>query len=228
MVAAAVVGAAVVGAAATSYASNSASNKQQESASNATQAQQQMYQQTRQDLNPYNQQGQNALTGLNALSGGEGSAKQMQTLQNMPGYQFALNTGLKATQNSAAARGLGSSGAALRGAADYSTGLANQNYGQYFNNLMSVANLGENAAAQTGAYGTQTAQNVGNNYIAGGNAAAAGTLGQANAFNNAIGQASNGYYANQLLGNNGYNSGYNSAIDQSYAIGGANGPAMQP
>jgi hypothetical protein len=55
-----------------------------------------------------------------------------------------------------------------------------------YNRLMGIAQLGENAAAQTGAYGTQTAQNVGNNTIQGGNATAAGYLGAANSLNNGV------------------------------------------
>jgi hypothetical protein len=230
MVAAAVIGGAALTAGVGAIASNSASNKQQASANNATQAQLSMYNLTRGDLSPYNVQGQNALTSMNALMGGEGAARQQQILQNLPGYQFALNTGLKAVQNSAAARGLGSSGAALRGAADYATGLAQSNYGTYYNQLMGQATLGENAAAQTGANATQTGQSIGNNIIGAGNAAAAGALGIGNSVNNAINSGVSGYFTNQLLNQNvgGYNAGYNSAIAQSYAIGGANGPALIP
>lgn len=57
------------------------------------------------------------------------------TLEATPGYQFALSQGLKATQNSAAARGLGVSGAAMKGAAAYATGLADNTYQQQFNQL---------------------------------------------------------------------------------------------
>jgi hypothetical protein len=49
-------------------------------------------------------------------------------LEATPGYQFTRNQGLKAVQNSAAARGLGSSGMAQRGAAEYATGLADQTW----------------------------------------------------------------------------------------------------
>lgn len=55
-------------------------------------------------------------------------------LEQTPGYQFQLQQGLQATQNSAAARGLGVSGAALKGAATFATGLANSNYQTQFNN----------------------------------------------------------------------------------------------
>ena len=53
-------------------------------------------------------------------------------LEATPGYQFTLSQGLKATQNAAAARGLGVSGAALKGAATFATGLSDQTYAQRF------------------------------------------------------------------------------------------------
>ena len=53
-------------------------------------------------------------------------------LVKTPGYQFALSQGLQAAQNSAAARGLGVSGAALKGAATFATGLADNTYQNQF------------------------------------------------------------------------------------------------
>jgi hypothetical protein len=62
-----------------------------------------------------------------------------QVLDNTPGYQFTLGQGLESTQNSAAARGLANSGAALKGAATYATGLANDTYQSQYNDLLSTA-----------------------------------------------------------------------------------------
>jgi hypothetical protein len=59
-------------------------------------------------------------------------------LEKTPGYQFTLAQGLKATQNAAAARGLGISGAALKGAADYATGLADKTYQNQFANSQTI------------------------------------------------------------------------------------------
>jgi hypothetical protein len=56
-------------------------------------------------------------------------------LEATPGYQFTLQQGLKAVQNSAAARGLGSSGMAQRGAAEYTTGLADTTWQNVYNQL---------------------------------------------------------------------------------------------
>jgi hypothetical protein len=73
-----------------------------------------------------------------------------------PGYQFTLNQGLQAVQNSAAAKGLGVSGAALKGAADYATGLADSTYQTQFNiaqqrwqDQLQAANLGYNQQQQS-------------------------------------------------------------------------------
>jgi hypothetical protein len=195
MVATAIVGSAVVGAGA-SVAGSMAQSKATKSASNT---QQQMYQQTRADLLPYNVAGQYATGELkNRLA--ELTAPivmDQEALEKTPGYQFNLTQGLKSTQNSAAARGLGSSGAALKGAASYATGLADSTYQNQFNNantnktnaynrLLQLAQLGENAASSTGAYATQTGQSIGNNTIQGGNAQAAGYTGAANALGNGV------------------------------------------
>lgn len=53
-------------------------------------------------------------------------------LEQTPGYQFTRSQGLQAVQNSAAARGLGVSGAAMKGAATFATGLADSTYQQQF------------------------------------------------------------------------------------------------
>lgn len=195
MVATAIVGSAVVGAG----ASLMGSSAQADAAEAAAKAQMKMYKQTRADLMPYQQFGQ---VGTNMLQGQLPTltapiTMDQATLRNTPGYQFNLSQGLKSVQNGAAARGLGVSGAAMKGAASYATGLADSTYQNQFSNavtnqanaynrLMGVASLGENAAAQTGSYGTQTAANVGNSLIQGGNAQAAGYLGAANALTNGV------------------------------------------
>jgi hypothetical protein len=67
-------------------------------------------------------------------------------LEATPGYKFTLQQGLESVQNSAAARGLGSSGAALKGAATYVTGLADQTYQNNFNDMAQVAQGYQNNA----------------------------------------------------------------------------------
>ncbi len=61
-----------------------------------------------------------------------GSMSQAE-LEATPGYQFNLSQGQQAVASSAAARGLGVSGAALKGAATFATGLADNTYMNQFN-----------------------------------------------------------------------------------------------
>lgn len=68
----------------------------------------------------------------------------MEGLAATPGYQFTLDQGLKAVQSSAAARGLGMSGAAMRGAADYASGKASETYNQQLTNALNINTQGLN------------------------------------------------------------------------------------
>lgn len=103
-------------------------------------------------FDPYLASGKVGADTVSALLGGPGAdpAQIQATLESMPGYQFALTQGLRSTQNSFAAKGLGSSGAAMRGAADYSQGLASTTYNMLFANAMAASQLGETAAEGLG------------------------------------------------------------------------------
>lgn len=156
-VAVAVIGSAAIGAATTAYSSYQASKAQTAAADRAAQAQtaasnkaidfaQTQYGTTRADLAPFREAGIRSQQELEArlpfLTSGinvelpelDVTMPEMsqEWLEKTPGYQFAKTQGLKAVQNSAATRGLGVSGAALKGAATFATGLADQTYGQQF------------------------------------------------------------------------------------------------
>ena len=134
---AAILGAGVIGAGATAYGASSAADAQKAAAAQASQTQMDMFNKTAGYLSPYRDAGNNALTQqLGMAQTGFNFAPTQANLEQTPGYQFALSQGLKSTQNSAAARGLGTSGAALRGAADYSTGLASNTFQQQFQNAL--------------------------------------------------------------------------------------------
>jgi hypothetical protein len=181
-------------------------------ANRAADLQQQRYETTRGDLLPYTQAGQADMVGANRLL--LGSPSQIEAkLQGMPGYQFTRYQGLKAVQNSAAARGLGVSGAALKGAAGFATGLADQTYGEQVNRLFQGAQIGENAGAQTGSAGAALAGQGGNALINGGAAAAAGTVG-------ATGNLSQGLIGYGMYGGGGtpfVYGGQGSAMDPAFA-----------
>jgi hypothetical protein len=196
---------AVVGAS----AAQSAAKTQAAAETSAANTMSQQYQQTRADLLPYNTAGQTAVSNIQGTPAFDFQPTQAQ-LEATPGYQFSLGQGLNATQNSFAAQGLGSSGNALTGAANYAEGLAGTTYQNQFQNALStyqtnlakqqqLATLGEGAAAQTGAFGTQTAANIGQTAVGAANASAAGTVGTAQALTGGIQGASNAYLYNQFF-----------------------------
>lgn len=171
-------------------------NKAAQGASNAiTQAQQQQYEQTRQDLLPFMDFGKQAIGGLGALNAGDYSG-----FINSPDYQFAMQQGMGNMDKSAAARGSLFSGGHQRDLSQFNQGLAGQFLGNYRNSLMGQAQMGQNAAAQTGQFGANAANQIGNaqagQYLARGdnNAQfAAGTLGGLNGlFNQYMAQRSGG------------------------------------
>ena len=223
-------GAAVVGTVAQVGSSLLASGQQQSAANAATAAQQAQYNNAQTNLAPFIGTGDLAnqylqsLTGTSTAGGNPLTSPLLSpitmneaTLQQTPGYQFNLNQGLESVQNSAAARGLGVSGAAEKGAASYATGLADSTYQNQFNNaltnqnnqfnrLLGLTQLGQTSAAGLSSIGLSTGQGVAGTTLAGGQAAAAGTLGAANALTSAYPN----YLANSALSSL-YGTGTNSS-----------------
>jgi hypothetical protein len=138
-----------------------------------------------------------------------------------PAYQFNLEQGQKALDKAANARKMLYAPATLKDLSRFSQGLASNEFQNAYNNynndyqtgfnsfnnardriwnrLFSVSGSGQNAAAQQGAFGMNTANQVGNNITSAGAAQAAGQVGQANAFNNTIGGLTNLYTTQQML-----------------------------
>jgi len=128
-----------------------------------------------------------------------------------PGYDFQLQQGQMALQNSQAAGSGVLSGAALKGLVGYNQGMASTAYGNAFDRyratqqdqfqrLSNVMGLGENAAVGTGNTGAGLAGTIGNTMMGGANASAAGAIGQANALSGAVGGIGQAYALNRLLG----------------------------
>jgi hypothetical protein len=181
-------------------AAGSAADAQRDAAAMAMQTEMNMFNITQGNLAPYRDFGNAMLNPLQQLLT-PGSSAAM--LQQMPGYQFALQQGLRGVQNSAAARGLGTSGAAMKGAANFTTGLANQTYGDQVNRLMGAAGIGLNAAQGVGNAAMQAGSYMGNAQIGAGNAQAAGIIGQGNAYSNMaamMGMGGQNYYNNYYNG----------------------------
>jgi hypothetical protein len=158
-----VVAAAAVAAGATVYASSQQSSAIKSAQNSANAAQTSEEATLRADLAPYSGQGQAALGVVGDLSGANGvdAAKVAQgNFVQSPGYQFQFDQGLRAVDAGAAAKGLTRSGATIKGEESFGQGLASQDFNTYYNNLFNLANMGESAAAKTGAGAITTGQGI--------------------------------------------------------------------
>lgn len=203
MVAVAVVGNAVIGAGASIYSSNQAASAQKSAANQANQTQQSEFNTVQNQLAPYTSLGNSNVDKLNNMTNtGFNFNPDMATLQNTPGYQFNLYQGENAVQNSMAAKGLANSGNALRGSADYASGLAANTFQQQYGNALSSyqtnlaglqtnVNIGENAAAGVGNAALSTGNQISANQVGVGNAQAAAYTQQGNAVSSAANAYSN-------------------------------------
>ena len=139
-----------------------------------------------------------------------------------PAYQFQLQQGQRALDSSAAARGMGYSGAQMQASQKFGQGLAsqeydkqynraNQEFGDYFNRLAGLSQGGQQAATTLGKQGSNYAQNAGTTYsnlsnaqtgILGqqANARASGYAANANAVSNTLGNLTNLYALNKYYG----------------------------
>jgi len=128
-----------------------------------------------------------------------------------PGYAFRLQQGQMANQRMANKAGglLGAN--AQQGMQDYTQGLASQEYGNAFNRytgnqtniynrLASLAGIGQTGQTQTNQMAQTAATNMGNLAVGSAGAQAAGGIGAANAYGNALGGIGNNFMLAQLLG----------------------------
>jgi hypothetical protein len=151
------VGATLYGANANSNAAQTQANalqaaagQQQQSADNSLNFLRYAYDTSRGDQAPYRAMGQQAL----GVAGGQ----VLGGFQPSPGYQFAQNEAMRAVQNSAAARGMLNSGATMKALQDRAGQLANQEYGNWYNRVAGLANVGQTATNQSGAAAQQFGQ----------------------------------------------------------------------
>jgi hypothetical protein len=94
-----------------------------------------------------------------------------------PGFEFVRDEGLRGIENRFSASGGALSGNALRRLTEFNSGLASQEFGNFFNRNLSQAGLGQAATTTGVAAGTGISGNISNALIAGGNARASGVQG---------------------------------------------------
>lgn len=209
------------------YGSSKAADAQSQAAQSGNALLQGQYNQNSANLAPWMTSGANSNSLVNYLTGASGQAPAgyggamggqgaltaafqptMAQLAQTPGYQFTLDQGLKSTQNSYASKGLASSGAAMKGTADYASGLASNTYQQQFQNywgqnqniynmLTGQSTAGLQAASALASGGNALAQGQSNNLVGAGNAQAAAY----NTMGSSLGNAAQGIAGYGLLSN---------------------------
>lgn len=131
-------------------------------------------------------------------------------LLNEPGYQFGLNEGQRTVDQSAAARGSLFSGKTLRDLVQFGQDYGGTKYGEAFNRdaanknrkfsmLSSLSGGGASAASDLGQAGMTSASNIAGLLTGAGNAQAAGIMGSANAWQNAIGTGINAFLTQRYI-----------------------------
>lgn len=210
-------GGAVIG----GLAANSAARTQAGAANNATALNERIYEQNQGNLRPYMGMGATAGRTLSSMLAPGGQLMRSFTPQDYlanrdPGYQFQLQQGNQALQNSQAAGNGVLSGTALKDLMAFNQNYASTGYQNAFdrwqaqntnvyNRLLGMSQLGENAAAGAGNTGATIGANMSNSMIGAGNAAAAGQIGMANAIGGGLNNAGGYYMMSQMMKPNGYN-----------------------
>ena len=185
-------------------AAGKAADAQSAAAAEAGRLSREQFEATRADLAPYRDAGGRALNYYEDFLGANGADKRGEAFdlfRSSPGYQFAQDEGIRATEGGAAARGGLLSGGTLKALQERGMGLADQTSGSYLDRFLGLANMGQNSAAMTGNFGAQAARDQGGYLLDAGAARAGGYLGKADAFSGVInnslklaGRASGGYF----------------------------------
>lgn len=194
----ALIGAAVIGAGAAAYTAD----KNASTAKKATNAQisaAERQQAAATEINaPYVQAGENALSRIANLSGSNGAeaaTTAMSEFTTSPGYAFRVAEGTKALESSAAARGMGLSGAAVKAGVNFAQNTAADEYSTYYNRLQQLAGIGQQAAAATTGAGSAATQQTIGAIGAGAGAQVASNNQTAAAVNNLLQNVAFGYSA---------------------------------
>lgn len=198
------VGGALAGAGASIYSANKAADAQEKAANAARTLEEKKLAQIRGDLAPWREGGARAqgyYEDFLGMNGAEASASARDMFQTSPGYDFAMDEGIRATEGGAAARGGLLSGGTLKALQARGQGLANQEYGSYLDRFLGLANMGQNSAAQTGSFTAGSAARQGGYITDAGAAQAGGYLAAGQGVNGAINNSLKLYGQSQGYGN---------------------------
>lgn len=147
----------------------------------ATEEQRRQYDLSRADQQPWLQAGGNALARLESASNGN-----FDSFKLSPGYQFSVDQQMQGLDRSAAMRGGLYSGGADADRMKYASGLASQEYNNWWNQQAGLAGVGQTAASGLASLGQNYANNVSNNLIGAANSRASAYGAKADAWGNAL------------------------------------------
>ena len=137
--------------------SDSAANKQKKWRQRAVDEQSRQYDQTREDFAPWREAGGDAINRVGSLLSGDSSS-----FTKSPGYQFRLDEGTRNLENRFSVSGGG--GNAMRALNEYSQNFASNEYGNFFNQNLAAAGLGNSATGATAQAGANSANNISSQY----------------------------------------------------------------
>lgn len=211
-VAVAVGGGAILGGTIQAIGANQASKTQAAAGRAAIDEQAREFNINQANLQPFMDEGKKGLTQLETDfgPGGAGSKPFSFDITTDPGYQFRLDQGTQAIENSGAARGMQLSSATLkdlvRFGQDYASGEFNSAFSRDLatkQNLLSTdmarVGIGTGATNTSVAAGTSTAGSIANTMTGIGNAQAAGQVGVASAIGGGIQNAGNAFLLSSIL-----------------------------
>lgn len=153
---------------------------------------------------------------------GTAQAGNMSRFFTSPDYQFRLEQGQEAINNSASARTGTLNGNALKALAQFNQNTAAGEYQNYVNRLMGLAGIGTQAQGQISQVGTNTANNNSNYQSQIGDAAAAGQLGMYGAIAQHAADLGNIWGSGGVMGGQ-TSSGVNSGANSMYNVGSSYG-----
>ena len=155
----ALIGSAVIGAGSSIIGGNKAAKSTKDANALGIAEQRRQYDQTRSDYAPWRTAGEGALSRLTTAMSGDTSG-----FKTSPGYDFRLSQSLKGLERMASARGMWNSGATRSALMERAGNLASDEYGNWFNQNLGLAGLGQNATNATSNAGQNASNNITNLY----------------------------------------------------------------
>lgn len=173
-----------------------------------------IYEESKGMLEPWRVQGERAITRMGDMFLGE-DGPDYSAFYKSPGYQFALDEGMRGIENRNSVSGL-LSGKTIKDMIRWGQGHASRYFNNYVNTLQNISNAGQRAVGTTATMGQNYANAVSQNNTTAANATAARWMGMGNLATQAAGD-----YMYYNPGSGIINFGGNSGMGSVYGGGGS-------